>query len=217
MSEEGSNAKPVGPPEHSHLPGLPGAVPDEVETLTRVVIEDVNDAMQLVEAEPGPGRRRAAVRAVFAAIEGLLWELKEDIARVYPANAGITRVADLALLRDEGYRVGSRGEVRTTPTFAPLPQNIRFTAKVLQRIRQEYEYDFSGQGWEALVASVEVRHRLTHPKTEASLEVTEEELGRCVAAFYWFLAFIIVARRELAYDHLRPSARRSSDKAVDRG
>ena len=53
---------------------------DIPQTFTHVLVHDVLFAEQRVQESDTPTHRRELVRAVFAAIEGLHWRLKRDVA-----------------------------------------------------------------------------------------------------------------------------------------
>lgn len=169
--------------------------PEWPQTFTHLLVGDASDAFEQLKAENSPALRRSTVRAVFAAIEGLLWQLKSGLDAP-PAGESI---GELAVLREETYSVDERGVLRTRPYYLPLPQTIRFLTRLVQRARPAYNLDFNHPGWTYLLASLEVRHRLTHPKTLEDLNVSEEELGQLSAAFAWFLAFVI----EASYEHVQ--------------
>lgn len=46
--------------------------------------------------------------------------------------------------------------------------------------------DFGNQGWVQLRRSLDLRHRITHPKSTAELTITDDELDVHKSGFAWF-------------------------------
>ena len=131
-----------------------------------------------------PRERRALVRAVFSFVEGMAHFLRQMLVKdgVHKLNPA-TRLA----LMERQIEVTGSGSVRTT--------RLRVGALVLLRLTIEsYRHIFptvrsvecSGDGFDALAATVNVRDRLMHPKAGADLDVTDKEIRQALTAFAWF-------------------------------
>jgi hypothetical protein len=156
---------------------------------TSVLIQDVAAANKRVEDADSPTHRRELVRSVFAAIEGLNWDLKRGLyGRGFNERLS---VHEMGALTEQSYIVDEKGEVRATPRFLPLATNIRFVLAIIQRYRTNYKVDYSHIGWSNLKASIRIRDRLVHPKKLADLNVTEAELRQTMSAFTWFLRLVV--------------------------
>jgi hypothetical protein len=165
------------------------------DSLTNVLVADVICASRRIDQEDTATHRREVVRAVFAAIEGLHWQLKEDI---YHHARNTTDLSDFekAALFEQSYTVDGRGNVHVQPRFVPIIVGIRLTIRIVRRYRPKYVMDFSHVGWANLQAAVKVRNRLSHPKRLADMEVTDAELKQAFSGFYWFLALVIEVLRQ---------------------
>ena len=165
------------------------------DSFTHVLIGDVVAARQRLETQDTKTHRRELIRTIFAAIEGLHWQLKQDVLRHAKAVTKLT-AHEYAALMEETYSVDDRGNVRSQPRFLPISTAIRLVVSIVQRYQPDYKLDFQHVGWTNLRAAVEVRNRLVHPKSLDELSVSDQELGQALSAFNWLLALVIEVLRE---------------------
>jgi hypothetical protein len=165
-------------------------------SFTHVLINDVNAAQHRIRDADSPTHRRELVRSVFAAIEGLHWQLKQDVYRRRDRIPGGLSMHEQAAMVEESYAVDNGGNVRATPRFLPLAINIRLVVSIVQRYQTNYEVDYSHRGWSNLKAAIEIRNRLVHPKRLADLNVTMAEVRQTLSGFSWLLALVIEVLRE---------------------
>jgi hypothetical protein len=163
------------------------------DSFTHILIGDVTAAEKRMRADDSQTHRRDLVRAVFAAIEGLHWQLKQDVLR-----QGRPKLSpfEYAAMVEEAYTVDDRGNVSTFPRFLPLMTAIRLVVNAVRRYRPAYTVDFNHVGWANLKAAVEIRNRLVHPKRLNDLNVTTEEIQKTMSGFGWLLALVIEILRE---------------------
>lgn len=148
--------------------------------------------------------RRAAIRAVFAAVEGYLWSLKQDIASAAEYRLG---AAEMALLREERYVVGRGGEAETKRLLLNLKDSIRFTVAMTRKLHAESNVGLGDAGWQSLIDSLDVRHRITHPKSAAALDVSDEELNTALDGLLWFLGLTTKGKEAVEHFLSTPEAR----------
>jgi uncharacterized membrane protein YecN with MAPEG domain len=163
------------------------------DSFTHILVNDVRDAEKRLQENDTPGNRRDLVRAAFAAIEGLHWQLKRDVLK---NGLGKLTAHEYAAMAEESYSVDDRGNVSSIPRFLPITTAIRLVVQVVQRYRPSYKVDFSHAGWSNLKSAVEVRNRLVHPKTLEDLAVTDSEIRKTISGFCWVLALVIEVLRE---------------------
>lgn len=156
-------------------------MPNE-QSLESILLQDV---IEPIKGWPLAGAgRRALIRAIFAAIEGHQWGIQFALAEA--ASPRLTP-AEMAFLRDERSMVSDSGEVRTESARLTLKQRIKLTAKVLAKIDAGFSANYTDPGWQCLIASLDVRDRLTHPKRVADMEVSENEAKDALFGLTWFL------------------------------
>jgi len=154
-------------------------------TFVDVLLDDV---VQLHSMNLGSGViRRALIRSIMAAIEGILWNLQRTMLRT--AENQMSEF-EAAVLREVSYYVTDTGEVRNGVAKIPLKSRVRFGANLLARIHPEARIDFTAREWKKLLDSIDVRDRLTHPKSQSKLEVTTDEVNSAIEGLTWFLVVV---------------------------
>jgi hypothetical protein len=190
---------------------------DEFTTITRdaatfiqVLSDDVEQAIKVVNAEDSPYTRRALVRAVFAAVEGITYDLKQiclKFSKVIQPDPPYTD-AEMAMLREESYEVDDKGRAhtRTGVKFIPIQANFRFALQMYSRLTgADLILDLCDGGWESFKKSLEVRHRITHPKKLADFAISDQEMGVIREAAGWCFGTYVANTRsgQAAFDARR--------------
>ena len=158
------------------------------------MLEDANWAERTLEANDSQFTRRAYVRSVFAMIEGTLWVFKQAILKAdsAPGSLGGLTVADYALLTEKTFDLKSNGTPREHPKFLRLPDNLRFTFRVIQK--------YFGPGpdlgvgtvvWDGFLAAHSLRNRITHPKIQGDFQITDDEIRNCKKVTAWFYKLVL--------------------------
>jgi len=145
--------------------------------LIRIVGGDIQTAYAKAQGEPGSAEVRAAVRAIFAGVEAVVWYAKALALNAIALTPENYTSFEFQALRDRTYIVRENGMVHERPNFIPLGTSLRLIGNLLAR-SQLSNADFTQNSKDALIVkrSLAVRHRLTHPKSAADLEVTEADL-----------------------------------------
>lgn len=91
-------------------------------------------------------------------------------------------------LQDRGYAVGDRGKLRETAQFLSLKTAIRLAVRLARRADPALQVDFSDAGWSSLDRAIDVRHRITHPKSETDLVVSDGDLAVVNEGLFWLVA-----------------------------
>jgi hypothetical protein len=141
--------------------------------------------------------RRTLVRTLFAFIEGLTNQLSSVAAASAPTDTGIFSPGELAALREESYEVNDQGEVETRSARISFKRRIRLAFRSYPRIHgASFNPDLGGQGWSALLDAVRIRDRLTHPKGEADLSLSDGDLTLVATASEWYQDTIVALLKE---------------------
>ena len=130
---------------------------------------------------------RHFVRAVMAYIEGMTFKLKEAALtfNYLELNEEVDE-RDLALLREEQYSLDRTGNPKTSPLRLPMKENVRFAINMFAKTFGLPPMPiFDSIGWNAICQTIEVRHRLTHPKKVGDLTVTKMEADLASTALRW--------------------------------
>jgi hypothetical protein len=168
----------MSPPAPAEAPLDTDAVQLFME-LTSALHQEVISLISQAKADGSSVSKRSAVRAAFAAIEGLVSATKGMVLEPLHAVRPHYTDAEIALLREETYSLTSKGDAVAQPRFLRLEENVRFVWKMFVREWGiDLDVDFQGDGWMAFCSSVKVRNRITHPRTPSELEVTDAEFSR---------------------------------------
>ncbi|PSB18168.1 hypothetical protein C7B61_12710 [filamentous cyanobacterium CCP1] len=157
-----------------------------------VLLDDANAAETLLDATDGQFERRAYVRSTMVMIEGTIWILKQTCLKA--SNPNRTRhlaVAEFAMLSDQTYDLKNNGEVRTTTKFLKLPDNLRFTINMCNRLFGcSLNLQAGDASWDRFLKAVAVRNRIMHPKVITDFEITNQEIDNCKQVVSWFNTMI---------------------------
>jgi hypothetical protein len=168
------------------------------ETFTGTLIRDVLLAKTRAQAESDAESKRNVIRTIFASVEGLNWQLRQDLLGT-DSLRGVLSHHEIAALSDEIYVVNEKGEVVPQPRFIPLASSIRMVARIIAKVRPGYALDYNDIGWTMLRKSIEVRNRIVHPKQFDDLTVSDDETTAAERGYFWF--YVIEVSRERV-DHL---------------
>lgn len=152
----------------------------------RLLLEDVSAAETRLAKADTQGHRRDMVRTLFAAIEGMSWVYREHVRSLLITLDLLTPSADMAL-RERSFTITERGDILEQQRFVTLPSIIRLTTRQAQLIAPECNIDVSQPGWQAFKATIDVRNRITHPKTITDLIVETIDLDQTRLGFFWLL------------------------------
>lgn len=165
----------------------------------QVLAENVGLAFDQLQQADSQFTRRQAVRAVFALIEGDTYARKhvalagDDLAQRYAESLNIWfepqfSMEERTLLREEQYELKDNGMPKTAQKFLKLLANVRFSFNAYARtIKGSYTLDVSGDGWQSLQRALEIRNRITHPKSTESLHISDSDRDDVDAAGNWYM------------------------------
>ena len=176
---------------------------EEYTNLLKSLMDDEIAAWEQLAQSDDQFKRRTYVRTVFASIEGetfrrkqaaLTWaELRQEILGVSSSREQLEKVthveltgAELALIREEQYELNNKGEARIGKKFLKAADNLRFSFKLYAKAtNSSYELDVGGIGWYSFLKALAVRNRISHPKHERDLVITDEDLDSVQKAAEW--------------------------------
>ena len=173
------------------------------------MLDDAHWAEQLLSSSDNQFTRRAYVRNVFAMMEGCIWALKETVLLAKPAGGypKILARGEYELLSDTSYDLKANGEVKEQMKYLRLPENVRFTFRVIGKyFGGTYDLAVGGKGWQAFLSAQAVRNRITHPKTSKEFEISDSEIEQCQQACSWFNNLVLSFFQAIADKNNPPKA-----------
>lgn len=165
-----------------------------------LLIEDVIAARERLTTAHTQTARRDVVRASLAAIEGMTWVAREHVRTVLAELEQLTPVADLAM-RELSYSVSEGGQPKEQVRALPLVTAVRLVVWQAKIISPEISVQFSAAGWSDLRQAVNVRNRITHPKPDQDLAISDNDLAVVESGMIWLLATVeyVMASTNLTY------------------
>jgi hypothetical protein len=173
-----------------------------------MLVGDVADAMERQRKSNTQAAKRNLVRTAFSAVEGLAWVFREHVMDAAEGTYGLEPDEQHALA-EMAYSVSDQGKVYGQQRFIPLLSMIRLIARIGERVTAEpgppATIDFSGSDWDNFRKSLNIRNRITHPKSRNDLVLTDDDIATSQAALFWFLdatSAVMEATNRASLDYL---------------
>ena len=162
------------------------AAVDQLKDVYGILSADMDAVMVYGTTHPTPFTHRTVVRTFFSMVEGLAFQMRQvTLATLEPY--GRLSVAEIALLREERYSLNSKGEPQTKESFQPALSSLLFTLRnYVKNHGASFTPNVSHHGWQAMQRSVDIRNRVTHPRSVADLSLSEEDQKKLVDASHWW-------------------------------
>jgi len=162
---------------------------EKLIAMEKVLTQDMLECGELVNGESKTdSAARSFVRAVFAMIEGSIFNLKQMALNLSAHGRGSFSKAELVMLEEVSYDLDSKGGAITQTKFMKLPANIRFAFDAAARgFGVTYKLEVGSSGWANFRESIDIRNRITHPKKIDDLELSDTEVQKVVDTGTWFL------------------------------
>ena len=146
--------------------------------LSDAMREDLRLLINSLTSEPeNQMLRRAFVRACWAYVEGVTFAVK-DFMRV-ACQFDTERLTQ----EDHAFLANVRSPITVDP-MENLKRTFRLAAYVFDLAWQP---DFGGEGYQALHRSLQIRHRLTHPKSVKAIDVGQSDFKDIQVGVAWFI------------------------------
>lgn len=138
--------------------------------------------------------RRIAVRSVFSSIEMLLSEVSAKLVSLVqpPANGAPHEekhryFLELCALSDISYEIKQNGVLEIKPPRIRFENRVLFVLNVLDRTVGRQTKPKQIVGWQEFQDAIKIRNRVTHPKTEEDLSVSQEDYDTVIKGLQWFV------------------------------
>jgi hypothetical protein len=165
----------------------PVAMAPDCDSLQSGLVGDVAWALSLQPCSAIT--RRAAVRSILAAIEGIIGILHRGLLSM--ATLELSGPERAFLRHDTGVHAGNGGG--NTAHELPLRRRVELTAALLERLRPDFRLDFGVAGWRELLSSLDIADRLKYAQDLTDLEVSEAQLASAVLGYTWLLDNVVAA------------------------
>ena len=166
-----------------------GETLDEMLEVSGVFRQDIESLMAAYRHDwSSQPLRRMFVRAYWSMIEGEVYCTKQFVLRACELGDKSLSAEEHVFLSESRVIVDEKGAASLKHEHIDALSNLKQTLKIAaSKFDLDWAPNFSTQGWEMVALSLELRHRITHPKAAAELVVSESELDIHKDAFAWFL------------------------------
>ena len=130
--------------------------------------------------------RRNFIRVFFSVVEGYIFTMKRFALDAHDRGDVQFSLEELALLHELEFYL-DKGKPKGRQKFLKLEDNFRFAFLMLAKaVGSPFKLDVGNNRWESFKNTMQIRNRITHPKTCADLEVTNKEMTRVKEAWNWY-------------------------------
>jgi hypothetical protein len=161
------------------------------DPLFAALIEDYHKCTENLHANDNQFWRRTLFRTAFSFIESLNGLVKEKaVLALCSRGKKQLNITKIELLQDFDHRISKTGKLESQQRRQPF---LNYTAFILRCLAEESNTEatfFSDNGWNEFQKALDVRHRLTHPKKAADMNVSDEELHSLEETFRWYTGAI---------------------------
>ncbi|SEQ90994.1 hypothetical protein [Sphingobium sp. YR768] len=152
----------------------------------RILIDDVQRALDRTASTDTQSDRRNLLRTIISAAEGASWIYRVHVLSVAQQFDVATPQIEMAFA-EASFSVSGSGEIVEQARYIPLTAMIRLTTNVAQSFCPGADVDFGDAGWQKLRIGIAARNRITHPKNDNDLILSDAEIEAAKAGFFWFL------------------------------
>jgi hypothetical protein len=168
---------------------------DQLKAVWAILSEDLDAAIAYSNSVDSPYAQRALVRAFFALVEGFSYQLRQ-VTIASSGGTPLLTTTEIELLRERRLVLADNGNSKETDSFLPFRQGLLFSVRTyVKNHGAEFEPETNDQGWQAMLETINLRHRVTHPKTPTSLTLSGHDLDQLFRASDWWQSTLLAMFR----------------------
>jgi len=187
----------------------------QFQDLLEVLHKDAESLLHEQQSADSPTLRRSLVRSVFALIEGTAYRMKQVALETEGLSGEEFSPAERALLTEETYILNNVGRAQVRSANISILPNIRFAFYAFcKSYGADFKLPVSGKGWQALRGAIQIRHRLTHPKSATDTVVRDAELSTVMTAYRWFISNVTLALKAIVVSLKRVTGDKGDDEVL---
>ena len=165
-------------------------------TFCGVLGYDALEAMNKMDANDCQSTRRDFVRTAFAAIEGWLWNYKQEVQSAVGTVREFSALEEAAL-SETSYLITDTGKLRAQTRFTPIATMFRFVTRTAEEQYGATLVDFETSDWKNFNDAIAIRNRITHPKSIPDLTLSERDIAAVKNALLWLFDMVVTAMEKL--------------------
>lgn len=165
---------------------------DQLKQTWSILNADLEAAIQYGRVDNTPYAQRALVRAFFAVVEGLSYQMRQ-VTLASLAETEFLTDQEIQLLREVRHSLDDKGHPKATPNFLSFPESLLYSLTIYAKNHgAKFKIDTSQHdGWQALRRAARVRNSVTHPKTPEALTLSNADLQALANASSWWQATLL--------------------------
>jgi hypothetical protein len=155
------------------------------------LLDDVEESFRLLDIQDTQFNRRTYVRTIFALFEGWSFYIRQTLIREI-FKSGLKSndpmlIQRLSLLMDNSATLTDVGNIKLISQRIPFIKQFAFTLRSYAELVNLNPDYFVNNGWVNFRNAVSIRNRITHPRTQNDLKITQHDLDVLQEAREWFL------------------------------
>lgn len=153
------------------------------DTLTKDLVSILGKSKKLSQT-----KRRSFIRALVSLIEFDTYNRKQRALQLHSSNIVHFNIAEMILLNEIQPEVDNKGEIKVKQKFIRLIDNYKFAIKLFCKASQiSFVLPTNSPGWVAFKDTIEMRNRISHPKNENDIIITDHNFRTVLSAYEWFM------------------------------
>jgi len=126
--------------------------------------------------------RRIFIRSLFAYIDGTCYRLKQDV-KLFKK----TSTQEDSIISEKTYVLDEKGYIKERDLYLRSQENLRFAFRIYAEcFGSGFKLKTDGNGWNAYKNALKIRNRITHPKKNNDLKISDGEWACIINARTWF-------------------------------
>lgn len=151
--------------------------------------EEISILEPLLKSQPSESLRRLYVRSCFAMLEALSCLIRDKASQGIVGNfttTGRLEITKAHYLEDYSYKITPTGKIeRQNRCDIPFGAHFAFGLRTLAEVAEVNKNYFELAGWEAFQKAIKIRNRITHPKSDIDVTITEDDFELVKNALDW--------------------------------
>jgi hypothetical protein len=181
----------------------------DILAAVKTVGKDADDCYKIMRSKSSQLSRRNYIRAYFAWVEAMCFFLRRLVIenRFQKRVIRAVDVPEYAALSENRYSVTSKGEAVTEPANTRTLDYIGFSLMACSRLfKLGFFIDRGDKHWQNLALAVRIRDRITHPKSQADVSISDDDIKTVEGFSGWFSAYLEILFNEKIKATLRKEA-----------
>ena len=163
---------------------------EEIRKTSEVNSHDIERCIDAIGAEKDKTLRsfwlRSLVRSFFASVESSTFQMKYLALYLCEHYEIDISPMEISIIKEESFDVKENGEVNLKKLKIPTISHLKFSCKILSKsIGQDFDIN-KFKGWNNFVGALEIRDKITHPKSADSLQISRRQFEVIIVGLMWY-------------------------------